>query len=423
VVLIVGGGYAGVAAAKDLDADFNVVLIDRKDYFLHNIGALRALTDPDYTSSIMIPYNKLLKNGHIIQAEVRTISPTHESKCGFEVQIDDIEPIRPDYLIIATGTSYAFPSKVASSLAIEAPSFYQAGRDALTRARNVTIVGGGPVGVELAGEIKAKFPKHQVTLVHPRPLLLDPSPLSDKFKEKTATALRKVGVQLLLDQRLLLEQDLEVTRAMSMDRYLAGSRTLVTDKGSIIDTDLLFFCTGARVNNASYEANLDDRCVNGRLQVNDHLQVQGTTAVFAIGDCSNADVQLAFVGGKQGELAAKNIRALDSNTELHAYVKLPPVMSLPVGPRYGNTQLPNGLVLGGFFTRNIKGKTLFAPQNWKLLNQNYSNKPQDLCENKEPSATQLESLKLATLFGVSESSARVLAQGQVSHAGRGQDHT
>ena len=44
VVVVVGGGYGGVIAAKELDAtgQFNVVLIDRKDYFLHNLAGLRA---------------------------------------------------------------------------------------------------------------------------------------------------------------------------------------------------------------------------------------------------------------------------------------------------------------------------------------------------------------------------------------------
>lgn len=44
VVVIVGGGYGGVALAKALDSQCNVVLIDRKDYFFHNIGALRSCT-------------------------------------------------------------------------------------------------------------------------------------------------------------------------------------------------------------------------------------------------------------------------------------------------------------------------------------------------------------------------------------------
>jgi NADH dehydrogenase FAD-containing subunit len=65
VVLIVGGGYGGIECAKLLDktGQFFVVLIDRKSYFLHNVGALRASVQRDFARKIVIPYDRLLKNG------------------------------------------------------------------------------------------------------------------------------------------------------------------------------------------------------------------------------------------------------------------------------------------------------------------------------------------------------------------------
>ena len=65
VVIIVGGGYAGVQCAKLLDKSdqFFVVLIDRKSYFLHNVAALRATVEENYARKIIIPYDRLLKNG------------------------------------------------------------------------------------------------------------------------------------------------------------------------------------------------------------------------------------------------------------------------------------------------------------------------------------------------------------------------
>lgn len=65
VVIIVGGGYAGVGCAKALDkiGQFFVVLIDRKSYFLHNVAALRATTEQDFAQQILVPYDRLLNNG------------------------------------------------------------------------------------------------------------------------------------------------------------------------------------------------------------------------------------------------------------------------------------------------------------------------------------------------------------------------
>ena len=68
VVLIVGGGYGGVQCAKLLDktAQFFVVLIDRKSYFLHNVAALRATVEHDFARKIVKPYDRLLTHGAYI---------------------------------------------------------------------------------------------------------------------------------------------------------------------------------------------------------------------------------------------------------------------------------------------------------------------------------------------------------------------
>ena len=66
-VLVLGGGYGGALVAKQFDETrkFNVLLIDRKNYYLHNIAAVRATAQKDYSSDVLIPYDKLMKNGHI----------------------------------------------------------------------------------------------------------------------------------------------------------------------------------------------------------------------------------------------------------------------------------------------------------------------------------------------------------------------
>src|ERR1035438_6971156 len=45
-VVVIGGGYGGISAAKALDEVADVVLVEPKDAFVHNVAALRALTDP-----------------------------------------------------------------------------------------------------------------------------------------------------------------------------------------------------------------------------------------------------------------------------------------------------------------------------------------------------------------------------------------
>jgi NADH dehydrogenase FAD-containing subunit len=45
-VVVVGGGYAGIAVAKALDERTKVTLVEPRDAFVHNVAALRAAVDP-----------------------------------------------------------------------------------------------------------------------------------------------------------------------------------------------------------------------------------------------------------------------------------------------------------------------------------------------------------------------------------------
>jgi NADH dehydrogenase FAD-containing subunit len=66
-VVVIGGGYGGVGAAKALDEDADVVLVDPKDAFQHNVAALRALVDPTWPNRTFLPYGHLLANGTVMR--------------------------------------------------------------------------------------------------------------------------------------------------------------------------------------------------------------------------------------------------------------------------------------------------------------------------------------------------------------------
>jgi apoptosis-inducing factor 2 len=66
-VVVVGGGYGGIAVAQALDKAAEVVLVEPKDAFEHNVAALRALVDPSWSDRIHFPYDGLLKRGRVIR--------------------------------------------------------------------------------------------------------------------------------------------------------------------------------------------------------------------------------------------------------------------------------------------------------------------------------------------------------------------
>jgi flavin-dependent dehydrogenase len=103
-VVIVGGGYGGVAAARALDDETDVILVEPRDAFVHNVAALRGLVDPAWTDRIFMPYRRLLDRGQVIRDRV-----VAEDAKG--VTLGSGEKVTADYLVLATGSAYPFPRK------------------------------------------------------------------------------------------------------------------------------------------------------------------------------------------------------------------------------------------------------------------------------------------------------------------------
>ena len=98
-LVIVGGGYGGVQLAVQLDSYCKVVLIDPKDAFHHNVGALIKKT--------LIPYEEMLKNGSFIKDRVVSCNISRKT-----VTLAGGEEINYDYLGFACGSSVPFPGKL-----------------------------------------------------------------------------------------------------------------------------------------------------------------------------------------------------------------------------------------------------------------------------------------------------------------------
>src|SRR4030088_598868 len=146
-VVVVGGGYGGHQVAKALDETSHVVLVEPKDAFMHNIAALRALVDPSWLPRIFLPYGGLLTNGRVVRDRAVVVDP-------HRVVTASGEEISADYVVLATGSKYPFPAKTDLVDAHDAQEQVRQAHRALAQADRVLLVGAGPVGIELAGEIR-----------------------------------------------------------------------------------------------------------------------------------------------------------------------------------------------------------------------------------------------------------------------------
>ena len=103
-VVVLGGGYAGIQVARPLDDLADVVLVEPKDDFVHNVASLRAVVDPSWLERIYLPYTGLLGRGRVIRD--RAVKADAD-----RVVLASGAELFPDYLVLATGSGYPFPAK------------------------------------------------------------------------------------------------------------------------------------------------------------------------------------------------------------------------------------------------------------------------------------------------------------------------
>ena len=95
-VIVVGAGYGGTSAAKNLDAECDVTLIEPGDAMNHKVAALRGVVVPGWEKRTRIPLDKLLKRGKVVQAEVASIETG-------KVILKNGTVLDCDYIILAHG--------------------------------------------------------------------------------------------------------------------------------------------------------------------------------------------------------------------------------------------------------------------------------------------------------------------------------
>lgn len=370
-IVIIGGGPAGIAAAQNAAKckDAKITILERRDFAFHAPGALRAMVDTSFIPKVLIPYNKVFEK--CPNVEIKFATADNIAFDSRSVTFTPTEPSSPqdtisyDYLIIATGSSYPGPIKPTGTII----KMEDMTRD-LTKAANdikdserILIIGGGAVGIEMAGEIKAFYPDKKVMLIDPNNELLSNSNVP-KLREPIKKALLKFGVDLFLGERL-------------NERFYShqfGTKILETESGKTIESDAQLVCVGMKPN---IELMKDPDCIDGRfIKVKANMQVDHPSRdyenVFVIGDASNhPTAKLAYLGMLQGQhlgtCISKNIK---KGKDIEPYV--PPSAEpcfLPLGTKGGASQLPvgKGVIIGDFLTKMFKGKDLLSGMTWSSM--------------------------------------------------------
>ncbi len=344
-VAVIGGGYGGTTAAKALDEFADVTLVEPRDAFVHNVAALRALVEPDWLPRIFLPYDRLLVNGRVVRDRAVAVDAASITLAsGIE--------LTADFVVLATGSTYPYPAKSGTDETAIALARYRESHEELARAGRVLIVGAGPTGLELAGEITDRWPGKRVTIVEPEPEILA-GPYKQELRDEVRRQLEARDVEFVVGEALAAEPE---SPAVTF-----GPFTVFTVAGRTIEADIWFRCYGLTPVSDYLRGDLASaRLPTGSIEVTAQLQVKGQRNVFALGDVAAADLKTAARAGREAEVVVANILALVAGGELQAYEPPPTAIVIPLGPSGGASELPGqDEIAGGETTAAIKGEHLF----------------------------------------------------------------
>ena len=194
------------------------------------------------------------------------------------------------------------PAKSDSDETAVAIDHYRNSHDQLERANRILIVGAGPTGLELAGEISDRWPDRTITILEPEPEILA-GPYRRTSRQEVRRQLELRGVETVLGEAL--------TTAPSTPPATLAPSSVSTTSGRAVDADIWFRCYGlAPVSDYLRGELAGARLPDGSINVTPQLQVTGHPNVFALGDVIDADLKTAGRAGRQTEIVAANIGAL-----------------------------------------------------------------------------------------------------------------
>jgi NADH dehydrogenase len=343
-IVIAGGGFAGLYAAKYLDKhlarrpDVEVTLIARENFILFTPMLHEVAAGDLAPGDIVNPLRRILHHVNVIEADVQDVDLGGRTiRCVHGLDRSELE-FDFDHLLLALGSETNFFDNAgirdwsvtmknlsdAALLRNRMVAFLEEAsveRDAATRRQWLTFViaGGGFAGSETAGAINdfvreaAKFypflgrEEIRVVVIHPGDYLLP-----------------ELGEELgRYAERKMCDRNVEVIKGARVASY--DGWVVMLNNGMSIPAATLVWTAGVKPSPVLAELSCPKE--KGRICANEYLQVSGFTGLWAVGDCAailDATSRgfyppTAQHGMREGITAAKNIERTIDGQPLHPF--------------------------------------------------------------------------------------------------------
>jgi len=331
-IVIIGAGFGGLQAAKELTKHKNkvrITLIDRHNYHLFQPLLYQVATGQLSPEDIAYPIRSIFagkKNVTVLKALVQSVDLDKQSVilCDFALSYDYLIigcGVQPDYFGHDKWAKFAPGLKTLQDALYMRMrilnAFEYAERKQSPHTPNIVIIGAGPTGVELSGalaELSKIVLKNDFRRIHPdrtHIYLIEASPhilpgFSPKLVWAAEKALNGLGVTVLLNTMVtqISENNVEIQKGNQKES---------------IPTQTVLWAAGVKAaNTTSFLQNAEQvkKDKKNRIIVNEHLSIDGHNNVFVIGDLAYlamADDKplpgIAPVAMQQGRYIARRIIA------------------------------------------------------------------------------------------------------------------
>ncbi|KAJ5260504.1 hypothetical protein N7478_012109 [Penicillium angulare] len=305
-IVVIGASFAGYQAARclanSLPSGYRVVVIEKNTHFQLTWVLPRFCVVDGHDNKAFIPYGSYMKgppgSWQWINEAVQSVLPSHShgGQSG-RVQLASGREIEYEYLVLATGSSATLPSRVCEESKHDGMKVIAAQREKITQGKHIVVIGGGPAGIELAGDAKTQFPDKEVTLVHSRKTLLNDG-FGLKLHDAVCKEMENLGVNLVLGEKPVIPDGMN-----SGDIKLSGGET--------IHFDCLIKCVGQKPNSHLVQfLSPDAFSRSGHIRVRSSLQVvdDAFPHIFAAGDLVESNgIKNARAAFEQAQVVAENV--------------------------------------------------------------------------------------------------------------------